>query len=199
MPVYGVAESGSPLDPRSLFASGLTVCLEVGCGNGDLASHVTRHLPDVAVVAVDVHRPGIARLLDDIATFDIGTLRVVEGDALVFVERLVEGSIDEMWAFFPDPWPKNAQAHRRLFTSERLERLARVLSPGGVLRVATDVDTYGVAIERRLHESGLFDDLRAERPEWRIDTAFERAGRSAGRSSIDLCAVRNSVRRDSWG
>lgn len=197
MPVYGVAESGPRFDPRALFAPDLTLCLEVGCGNGDLASHVTRHLPDVAVIAVDVHRPGIARLLDDIGTFDIGNLRVVEGDALVFAERLAPESIDEIWAFFPDPWPKNAQAHRRLFTAERIERLARVLRPGGVIRVATDVDTYAVAIERRLRETALFDDVRAERPAWRIETAFERTGREQGRTAIDLVARRTVVGLDS--
>lgn len=194
MPVFGVAETGARLDLRSMFAPELTVCLEVGCGNGDLASHVSRHLPDVALVAIDVHRPGIARLLDDIDTYDIENLRVVEGDALVFVERLVDASIDEIWAFFPDPWPKNAQAHRRLFTPERIGRLARVLRPGGVLRVATDVDTYAVAIERRLRESDLFDHVRSERPDWRIETAFERAGREAGRASVDLVARRGPKR-----
>ena len=193
MPVYGLAETGVRLDPRTLFAPDLTLCLEVGCGNGDLASHVSRHLPDVALIAVDVHRPGIARLLDDIATYDIHNLRVVEGDALVFVERLVAASIDEIWAFFPDPWPKNAQAHRRLFTPERIERLARVMRPGGVLRVATDVDTYAVAIERRLRETSLFDDVRTSRPDWRIETAFERTGREQGRTGIDLMARRTSI------
>ncbi len=193
MPVYGLAETGPVLEPRTLFAPGLTVCVEIGCGNGDLASHVSRHIPDVGLVTVDVHRPGIARLLDDIATYDIDNLRVVEGDALVFLERLATGSIDELWAFFPDPWPKNAQAHRRLFTAERIARLGRVVRPGGMLRVATDVDSYAVAIERRLRESGLFDEIRSQRPAWRIETAFERTGREQGRSAVDLVARRNAV------
>lgn len=193
MPLYGLAEAGPRLDLRTLFAPDLTLCLEIGCGNGDLASHVGRHLPDVALVAVDVHRPGIARLLDDIGTYDIDNLRVVEGDALVFVERLATASVDEIWAFFPDPWPKNAQAHRRLFTPERIERLARVVRPGGVLRVATDVDTYAVAIERRLRETILFEGVRTSRPDWRIETAFERTGREQGRTAIDLMARRTSA------
>ena len=194
MPIFGVAESGGPIDPRSLFTPQTRICLEIGCGNGDLASHVVRHLPRTAVIAVDVHRPGIARLLDDIATYSLTDLRVVEGDALVFVERLPDASIDEVWAFFPDPWPKNAQAHRRLFTGERLARVSRVLRSGGVLRVATDVDVYAVAIERRIRESRLFDDPIRERAEWRVETAFERAGRAAGRTVTDLIARRNDVR-----
>ena len=192
LPLLGLAESGPLVDLRSLFEPGATVCLEIGSGNGDLASHVARHLPDVGVVSVDVHRPGIARLLDDADTYGLSNLRVVEGDALIFVERLPTSSLDEIWIFFPDPWPKNAQAHRRLLTPDRLVRLARVLREGGVIRVATDVDSYAVSIERNLRDSGLFEPPRSDRPDWRIETAFERTGREAGRSSTDLSAVRNS-------
>jgi tRNA (guanine-N7-)-methyltransferase len=70
--------------------------------------------------------------------------------------------------------------------------LARVLREGGVIRVATDVDSYAVSIERNLRDSGLFEPPRSDRPDWRIETAFERTGREAGRSSTDLSAVRNS-------
>lgn len=193
MPRFGLGETGSDLDLRRTFSDAKRICVEIGSGNGDLASHVTRHHAETAVVAVDVHRPGIARLLDDATSLDLGNLRVVDGDALVFVERLVDASIDEIWVFFPDPWPKNAQAHRRLFTSARLVRLARVLRPGGCLRVATDVVTYAHAIRRVVEESDLFGELDDGRPEWRIETAFERIGREAGRTSIDLAARRNGT------
>ncbi|MGA0781506.1 MAG: tRNA (guanine(46)-N(7))-methyltransferase TrmB [Ilumatobacteraceae bacterium] len=193
LPRFGLDESGPSIDLRALFEPGSTVCLEIGSGNGDLASYMTRNFPRICVVAVDVHRPGIARLLDDIDSYSLVNARVVEGDALIFVERLMTSSLDEVWAFFPDPWPKNAQAHRRLFTTERIVRLARVLREGGVLRVATDVDSYAISIDRKLRESGLFEELCADRPEWRIETAFERAGREAGRSSTDLTFVRNGV------
>lgn len=193
MPTLGLAETGPMLDLRTIFDSSMRICLEVGSGNGDLASHVIRHLPEFVVIAVDVHRPGIARLLDDAGTHGLTNLRVVEGDALVFVERLVDASVDEIWAFFPDPWPKNAQAHRRLFTAERLARLARVVRPGGLIRVATDVDSYAVMIERRLRESQMFDQVELLRPEWRIETAFERTGREAGRASVDIVARRSGT------
>lgn len=192
LPRYGFDESGTTLDLRSHFDEGLRLCLEIGSGNGDLSSYVARHRSDVAVVAIDVHRPGIARLLDDIRTHELTNLRVVEGDAMPFVERLMPNSIDELWIFFPDPWPKNAQAHRRLVSDERVRRLARVIRTGGVLRLATDVSSYAVMSRAVIDRSGLFEPATSERPEWRIETAFERAGRSAGRDSIDLAAVRNS-------
>ena len=193
LPRFGFDERGTSLDLRSHFDEGLRICLEIGSGNGDLSSHVARHRPDVAVVAVDVHRPGIARLLDDIATHALANLRVVEGDAMSFVERLTPGSIDEMWIFFPDPWPKNAQAHRRLVSAERVRRLARVMRPGAILRLATDVSSYATTSRAVIDRSGLFESTTLERPEWRIETAFERAGRSAGRDAVDVAAVRNAT------
>ena len=183
---WGLAEAGEQLDFRALFPDSTRVCIEIGSGNGDLASsYVTEH-PTDALIAIDVHRPGIARLLEDIERHGWSNLRVVEGDALLFVECLPDESVDELWAFFPDPWPKNSQAHRRLVSDDRIRTLARVIKRGGVLRLATDVTTYAEQMRRVVQGSGLFDSLSEERPRWRIETAFERTGRHAGRIAVDL-------------
>lgn len=196
LPLFGVAETGSILNPRDLFDEGRRICLEIGSGNGDLASYVARQHPDLAIIAVDVHRPGIARLLDDAHAYGLSNLKVVEGDALVFAERLASSTIDEIWIFFPDPWPKNAQAHRRLVTEHRLNRLARLLRDGGVLRFATDVESYAQASERMITESPLFGDVEMHRPDWRVETVFERMGREVGRRIVDFSAVRSAVSVD---
>jgi tRNA (guanine-N7-)-methyltransferase len=183
---WGLAEAGEQLDFRALFPDSSRVCIEIGSGNGDLASAYATEHPTDALIAIDVHRPGIARLLDDIERHGWSNLHVVEGDALLFVERLPDESVDELWAFFPDPWPKNSQAHRRLVSDDRIRKLARVIKRGGVLRLATDVTTYAEQMRRVVQGSGLFDSLSEERPRWRIETAFERTGRHAGRISVDL-------------
>ena len=184
---WGLTETGGRLDLGVLFPDVAKVCVEIGSGNGDLASaYVADHHTD-GLIAIDVHRPGIARLLDDIEQLGWSNLRVVEGDALVFLDRLADGSIDELWVFFPDPWPKNSQAHRRLVSDERIQQLARVIKPKGVLRLATDVPAYADQMRRVVQGSGLFESVLEARPQWRIETAFERTGRQADRTSVDLC------------
>jgi len=189
-PLFALAETGPVLDLVESFPDRRSIRLEIGSGNGDLASSFARSHPDVGLIAVDVHRPGIARLLADIDAFGLGNLRVVEGDALVFLDRLPDASIDEVWAFFPDPWPKNAQSHRRLVTSERMARIARVLKSGGSLRLATDVAAYAQQMRGVLAADPNFVRVEDERPTWRIETHFEREGRERGRAAVDLRAIR---------
>lgn len=189
-PIYGFDDTGGSLDLRALLPRCSRVILEIGSGSGDVTIAQATERPDVGIVAIDVHRPGIARILDAIERFDWQHVRVVEGDALCFVERLPAAGVDEVWAFFPDPWPKNAQAHRRLITTERVDRLARIIRPGGALRLATDVAAYAAQMCAVLGHSESFGEPRFERPPWRPDTPFERAGRAAGRSSVDVVAER---------
>lgn len=192
---WGLTETGEHLDIGALFPEATNVCVEIGSGNGDLASAYVSEHPADGLIAIDVHRPGIARLLDDIEQLGWSNLRVVEGDALVFLDRLADGSIDELWAFFPDPWPKNSQAHRRLVSDERVQQLARVIKPHGVLRLATDVTAYADQMRRVVQRSALFESVLEARPQWRIETAFERTGRQAGRTSVDLCCRKVSESR----
>ena len=189
-PLWSFDETGPTFEPPAQFAGCDRVCIEIGSGNGSLASSFARAHRSVGLIAIDVHRPGIARILDDIVEFGLTNLRVVEGDALVFLERLPAASIDELWAFFPDPWPKNSQAHRRLIDAERLPALVRVIRPGGYLRLATDVYAYATQMRSVVADSGLFASPDEARPSWRVETAFEATGRIAGRSSVDLSWIR---------
>jgi tRNA (guanine-N7-)-methyltransferase len=43
---------------------------------------------------------------------------------------------------YPDPWPKARHHRRRFVTPEHLLPLARVMRPGGVFRVASDIPDY---------------------------------------------------------
>jgi tRNA (guanine-N7-)-methyltransferase len=75
-------------------------------------------------------------------------------------------------------------------TSERIDAIARVLKPGGSLRLATDVESYARQMRRVLDGTTKFASVREERPSWRIETHFEREGREQGRVAVDLRATR---------
>lgn len=189
-PLWSLDEEGERLSLSDVLGAVEKVCVEIGSGNGSLASSFASSHPSIGLVSIDVHRPGIARMLDDIDEWGLTNLRVVEGDALVFLKRLVDRSVDELWVFFPDPWPKNSQSHRRLVADQRIGELARVIKPGGALRLATDVAAYAEQMRRVVVASGFFTQIREERPGWRTVTAFESAGVEAGRRAIDLCCIR---------
>jgi tRNA (guanine-N7-)-methyltransferase len=192
---WSIAEHGPQLDVSEVFGNGNPVCLEIGCGRGDLAvSFGPMHL-DVNLIAIDIHTRGTANILQGIEKQSLVNTRVVEGDVLVLLKRFADASLTEVWVFFPDPWPKPREQRRRLMRPDVVQELARVLKPGGVLRLATDIEDYWRKSITVVAANASFDYSEFSRPEWRIETVFERRGINEGRQSVDICWVRNSEQK----
>jgi tRNA (guanine-N7-)-methyltransferase len=183
------------LDLGEVFANNNQVCLEIGCGRGDLAVSYGPLHPDTNLIAIDIHTRGIANILQGIEKQSLVNTRVVEGDVLVLLKRFADASLTEVWVFFPDPWPKPREQRRRLMRPDVVQELARVLKPGGVLRLATDIEDYWRKSITVVAANESFDDPEFSRPEWRIETVFERRGINEGRQSVDICWVRNSEQK----
>ena len=192
-PKFSVEETGAELDLDELFGRSAFRVLEIGCGRGDLVCDHAVRFPERDIVAVDVHTRGIANILQTVDRHRLSNVRVVEGDALVLLDRLPDRGFDEVWFFFPDPWPKARQRSRRIVRNDVIDRVARVVKPGGVIRVASDVDDLAEHMSGVLDASRWLGEVRVDRPEWRIETVFERRGREAGRTSTDLFAMRNDL------
>ncbi|MDH4148441.1 MAG: tRNA (guanosine(46)-N7)-methyltransferase TrmB [Acidimicrobiia bacterium] len=163
--------------------------VEIGCGRGEAALHFARAHLDWNVVALDVHRGGLAHLVAVLA--DLGDadrppgLRVARADALVLLAGLEDRSVDVIRALFPDPWPKRKHHHRRLVQARHVALLVSKLRVGGRLEVATDHGDYAQQMRRVLdaepHLSGGSVGRR-DRP----TTYYEARALAAGRSVTDL-------------
>ncbi len=177
---------GSPLDLEKVFGAGAAVVLDIGFGGGEGLIDMAAARPGESIIGVEVHTPGVAKVLDAITEGGWQHVRVVEGDALDFLPRVPNGSLSVIRIWFPDPWLKNKQQHRRLVRAQVVAALTDRLRVGGVLHVATDIAEYArhtekvVATEQRLRGGVI------ERPEWRPVTRFERRGLVAGRAPTDL-------------
>ena len=188
---WSIAEHGPKLDLREVFGNNNPVCLEIGCGRGDLAvSFGSTHL-DHNLIAIDIHTRGIANILNGIENHSITNTRVVEGDVLVLLKRFADASLSEVWIFFPDPWPKPREQRRRLLRPDVVQEFARVLKDGGVLRLATDIEDYWRKSMGIVAANESFDVPEFSRPDWRIETVFERRGINEGRLSTDIYWSRN--------
>ena len=192
---WSIAEHGSKLDLSEVFGNGNPVCLEIGCGRGDLAVSFGPTHRDVNLIAIDIHTRGTANILQGIEKQSLVNTRVVEGDVLVLLKRFADASLTEVWVFFPDPWPKPREQRRRLMRPDVVLELARVLKVGGVLRLATDIEDYWRKSITVVAAKESFYDPEFSRPEWRIETVFERRGINEGRQSVDICWVRNSEQK----
>lgn len=183
---WSIAEHGPTLDLVEVFGNDNSVCLEIGCGRGDLAASFGPAHLNHNLIAIDIHTRGIANILQGIENHSLTNTRVVEGDVLVLLKRFADASLSEVWVFFPDPWPKPREQRRRLMRADVVQEFARVLKVGGVLRLATDIEDYWRKSITVVSANESFEDPEFSRPDWRIETVFERRGISEGRLPTDI-------------
>lgn len=117
--------------------------VEIGSGTGTSTAAMAKHETDTNVVAVEIYKPGLAKLLSTIVREEIPNIRLIRGDGLEVLYRFFpEASLDGVRIFFPDPWPKARHHKRRIIQPGMLHLIATRLKPGGVLHVATDHADY---------------------------------------------------------
>ena len=176
-----------PLVPAEAFGRVGPVVLEIGSGHGAAAVAFCAAHPDVDLVAVEVHVPGVARMLAAAEEAGVDNLWVHPGDAVPFLaDRVAPASLDAVHLFFPDPWPKHRHAKRRFLQQHTLDLLASRLVRGGLLRVATDSDRYAAHARTQLARHGRWSVVEGDRPRWRPDDGFEAKGVRAGRVVTEL-------------
>jgi len=179
------------VDPVALFGREAPLTVEVGSGQGHAVVHAAEQHPERNFLAIEVFRAGLARTMIRAEWAAADNLKLVEANAPEVLERaLPEGSVDELWVFFPDPWAKERHKKRRLVSADFARIAARALRPGGTLRLATDWQDYADHMVRVMDAAPGFE--RAFEGEWaprfegRVLTAFEQKGIDKGRDIRDL-------------
>ena len=171
----------------SWFGRAAPLVVEIGSGVGEATAALAARRPEIDVLAFEVWRPGVAHTLGLLAEAGAENVRLLGVDAVWALQHLfARGSVEELWTFFPDPWPKKRHHKRRLVTPAFARLAASRLRPGGLWRLATDWPDYAEQMQQVLDaESGLQGgpvDRWVDRPL----TRFERKGLAAGRAIVDL-------------
>ncbi len=191
-PSYGVDVGDDPLDLEAIFGRRAPRCLEIGFGVGEVIGNLAETHPHIDYLGIEVHRPGVGRLLLRAAQADLRNLRIVCRDAVeVLKDGVQNDSFDEILVFFPDPWHKKRHHKRRLIDREFAALLAGKLRPAGVLRLATDWQEYAEQMLAVCNADPHLASLSADgtyvpRPQFRPATRFERRGARLGHGVWDL-------------
>ena len=209
--------SENPVELNGTFADDRPLRIEIGCGKGDFVCGISVSEPDFNYIALErvgdvimsaVEKYASARglgSLDDHGAwlspegdlydgekYDIpvskrGNVRFLCGEAKSFLSLLPDGCVESIYTNFSDPWPKKGYTSRRLTHSDFLKEYARVLIPGGMLKLKTDNEGF---FDYSLESIGESDfelvsytrdlDSSEEFSKGNIETEYERNFKSRG-------------------
>jgi tRNA (guanine-N7-)-methyltransferase len=177
-----------------VFGNTNPIVIEIGFGMGDATIALAQANPDINYLGIEVHTPGVGKVLSEIQKRELKNLYIIEYDALEVLEYMIgDNSVNGFHIFFPDPWPKKRHHKRRLIKRPRTNLLAQKLAKDGYLYFVTDWLEYA---EWALEELNLTEGLKnkyegfAEPQPWRTQTKFERKGQQADRPITELFFIK---------
>ena len=118
------------------------IILEIGFGGGEHLVHQATSFPQYGYIGVEPFVNSMAKALRSIDDGGLNNIRLYDEDAVEILDWLPDNCLDRIDLLYPDPWPKMRHWKRRFVNQVNLDRMARVLKPGGSFRFASDIDTY---------------------------------------------------------
>jgi len=189
--IYGIAVETKKINLHEIFPTSEKIIMEIGFGMGEATAIIAKNHPNNGYIAVDVHPPGIGKLLARIIENDLKNLRVIEDDVHVVLPYMFEDeSLDAIHLYFPDPWPKKKHNKRRIVNQSFLELIHPKLKKDGYMHIATDWVPYAESIKDVFAASTLFSGGVIDKPESRPVTRFEGQGIDKDHQVTDLMYFR---------
>jgi tRNA (guanine-N7-)-methyltransferase len=187
-----LGSAGQPRDFDAVFGRSAKRVLEIGFGNGEALRFAAQHDQHRDLIGIEVHAPGVGRLLNALAADGSDHVRAYHHDAVEVLEHeIADGALDEIRIYFPDPWHKKRHNKRRLLQPGFAALLVRKLALDGRLHLATDWLDYAEQMWDVLDATpGLRNRAgprgHVARPDWRPQTHFETRGQKLGHGVWDL-------------
>lgn len=189
-PAYCIPFENKRINFVDIFGNTNPIIVEIGFGMGDATWQIAKANPNINYIGIEVHTPGVGKLLSEIQKNEIKNLYIIEYDAMEVLQNMFgDNSINGFHIFFPDPWPKKKHHKRRMLQRPRTDLLAKKLSAGGYLYFVTDWLEYAeFALEQLTDTPGLKNKYEgfAEPQLWRNQTKFERKGMAADRVITEI-------------
>lgn len=190
--IHGIPVENRKLDLREIFPTSQKTIMEIGFGMGEATAIMALNSPENGYLAVDLHPPGVGKLLARIQEQEISNIKVIEDDVHVVLPYMIhDHALDGVHLYFPDPWPKSKHHKRRIVTPAFLQLIAAKLKPGGYFHLATDWFPYAEAMQVVFSTSDQFSGGVIAKPDWRPVTRFEGQGIDKDHRVTDLLYLRN--------
>lgn len=166
--------------------------VEIGFGMGDSLLEMTTQHPEQNFIGIEVHVPGVGRLMSEARKRRLRNLRVFCADALdVLHDCIADNSLTRLQLYFPDPWHKSRHHKRRIVQPNFVALVVQKLKSSGVFHIATDWEPYAEYILETVSANTQLRNTAGAmqcsvRPDYRPETKFEKRGQRLGHTVHDL-------------
>ena len=190
---HGIDYNAKIINLEKVFKRYGPIILDIGVGAGESTINQAISHPENNYLAVEVHRPGIGRLLNKIEEYALTNIKIIKHDVTeVLKEQIPNRSLTQIFIFFPDPWPKKRHHKRRLINKELVRLVKKKLVMHGRLHIATDWEDYANHIREVGNNDPSLINLAScinfsPRPLWRTETRYEFRGKKLDHEVWDLC------------
>ncbi len=195
---YGLRLQQGKLDFNQVFGNTNPTILEIGFGNGASLLEMAQNAMDKNYIGVEVHRPGVGKLINDADKADVHNLKVFCDDAIEVLEQnIADNSLQGVQLFFPDPWHKKRHNKRRIVQPGFVQQIRTKLKNGGYFHMATDWEPYAehmmeVMSAAEGYENSAGNGQFSPRPDYRPITKFEKRGERLGHGVWDLIFIKTA-------
>ena len=191
-------DTPAPKDATQLFEADVSsVWLEIGFGGAEHLLWQAQANPQIGIIGAEPFEEGVVKALHGVETGALKNVRLHADDVRPLLAWLPAGCLSRAFVLFPDPWPKKRHAKRRLVSESLLSALARVIKPGGQLRLGTDIASYAAEMLLAVRGEGSFSwdaegpsDWRDRPADW-PQTRYEAKARREGRAPTYLLLTRS--------
>jgi len=123
--------------------------LEIGCGKGQFTLATAAAAPDVLHVAVEKEQNAMVIAMERALEQGLSNLLFIDADARHLTELFTPGEAQRIYINFPDPWPGDRHAKRRLTSPQFLDLYKQILALGGEIHFKTDnIDLFEYSIKQ---------------------------------------------------
>ena len=164
------------------FGNAAPITLELGCGEGDYTIALAQQHPDQNFIGMDIQGERLwsaAKAAQALGLKNVLWLRA-------YIDHLSEyfgsAEISTIWLTFPDPFPRQGKASKRLTSPKFLELYRRIIQPAGELILKTDDENlFAYSIETVQASAGIITEQNRS-TDFTITSAFERKWLKLGKS-----------------
>ncbi|MAC45564.1 MAG: tRNA (guanosine(46)-N7)-methyltransferase TrmB [Oceanospirillum sp.] len=191
-PKWGLTLDQGMINPVEVFEREAPLVLEIGFGMGDSLLEQAKTMSDHNFIGIEVHTPGVGRLMAEAGDAGLTNLRAYEDDAIEILKQCIpDGSLDLLQLFFPDPWHKKRHHKRRIVQAEFAQLVRQKLKVGGRFHMATDWENYAEHMVEVMKQADGYENTATDgdyvpRPDSRPVTKFEKRGERLGHGVWDI-------------